>query len=251
MGGTAQDRRARPSAPEQPDAGPRGAAAPPGRGAGAHLAASGRRGARRGRALRAQHLRHPRDPGGLLRPPCRRRCDSRDVAELEAIKDAYERHLEPRGIAQRIRPNLRLHGLIYRLAGNEDALEIIDKHAVVTRLLTQKHNHSPARARQIAEQHRALIAAIAAHDVEAAGEIAGRHMRGASDALIERTRSETQQEGSPARTFGPGPFTAPGCSRSPTAGARPARAAPWRATYKNPSRRGSPPAASPRRDRPA
>jgi DNA-binding GntR family transcriptional regulator len=114
----------------------------------------------------------------------------RDVAELEAIEDTYERHLEPRGIAQRIRLNLRFHNSIYRLAGNEDALEIIDKHAVVTRLLTRKHNHSPERARQIAEQHRALIAAIAAHDVEAAGEIAGRHMRDASDALVERMRSE-------------------------------------------------------------
>lgn len=66
------------------------------------------------------------------------------------------------------------------------------EHAAVTRLLTRRHNRTPARAGQIAEQHPALITAIAAHDVEAAGEIAGRHLRDASEALIERMRSEGQ-----------------------------------------------------------
>lgn len=113
-----------------------------------------------------------------------------DIEELNIIQSAYERHDAAGDIAMRIRLNLRFHTCLYRLAGNEDAQEIIDKHAVVTRLLTRRHNHTPARIRQIAEQHRALIAAIAAHDVEAAGDIAARHMRDARDALIEGMRRD-------------------------------------------------------------
>jgi len=109
----------------------------------------------------------------------------RDIEELNVIQSAYERHDGDGDIDMRIQLNLRFHTCIYRLAGNEDAQEIIDKHAIVTRMLTRRHNHTPARVRQICEQHRALIAAIVAHDVEAAGEIAGRHMRDACDALIQ------------------------------------------------------------------
>ena len=66
------------------------------------------------------------------------------------------------------------------------------EHAAVTRLLTRRHNRTPARAGQIAEQHPALITAIAAHDVEAAGEMPA-ELRDASEALIERMRSEGQE----------------------------------------------------------
>lgn len=113
-----------------------------------------------------------------------------DIEELNVIQSAYERYDAAGDIAMRIRLNLRFHTCIYRLAGNEDAQEIIDKHAIVTRLLTRRHNHTPARIREIAKQHRALIAAIAAHDVEAAGDIAARHMRDARDALIEGMRRD-------------------------------------------------------------
>lgn len=111
-----------------------------------------------------------------------------DLDELRMIQSTYERYAAPDDIAMRIRLNLDFHGRIYSLAGNEDAREIIDRHSSLVRVLTRRYNHTPGRIRQICEQHRAIIAAMAARDTAAAGEIAGRHMRDARDELLEALR---------------------------------------------------------------
>jgi DNA-binding GntR family transcriptional regulator len=110
----------------------------------------------------------------------------RDIDELNIIQSAYERYTDAEDINMRIKLNLQLHARIYRLAGNEDALEIIDKHAIIVRVLIRRYNHSPGRIRQISDQHRAIIAAIATGDVDLAGDLAAKHMRDARDELLER-----------------------------------------------------------------
>ena len=114
----------------------------------------------------------------------------RDVEELNVIQSTYERYAKVGDIAKRIKLNLQFHALIYNLAGNEDALEIIDKHAVVCRLLVRRYNHTPARIHSISQQHRAIIAAIAAKDVDQAGDLAAKHMRDARDELVQKMRDE-------------------------------------------------------------
>jgi DNA-binding GntR family transcriptional regulator len=116
--------------------------------------------------------------------------DREDINELTVIQDAYERYTHADDIAMRIKLNLRFHGRIYRLAGNDDALEIIDKHAGIVRALVRRYNHSTSRVDQICAQHRAIIDAIAARDVDRAGEIIGQHMRDARDELIEKLRED-------------------------------------------------------------
>jgi DNA-binding GntR family transcriptional regulator len=113
-----------------------------------------------------------------------------DVAELTAIQKAYERHRHLDDIAMRIKLNLDFHGRIYQLAGNEDALEIINKHAGIARALIRRYNHTQTRIAQICKQHRGIIAAIAARDAETAGEIAARHMRDARDELLAKLRHD-------------------------------------------------------------
>jgi DNA-binding GntR family transcriptional regulator len=114
--------------------------------------------------------------------------DRNDIAELKVIQQAYERYTGIDDIGMRIKLNLQFHGRIYRLAGNEDALEIIDKHASIARALVRRYNHTPTRVEQICKQHREIIAAISARDVERAGELAAQHMRDARDELIEKLR---------------------------------------------------------------
>ena len=114
----------------------------------------------------------------------------RDVEELNVIQSTYEQYAKVEDIAKRIKLNLQFHALIYNLAGNEDALEIIDKHAVVCRLLVRRYNHAPARIHSINQQHRAIIAAIAAKDVDQAGDLAAKHMRDARDELVQKMRDE-------------------------------------------------------------
>jgi DNA-binding GntR family transcriptional regulator len=113
-----------------------------------------------------------------------------DIDELRTIQSTYERYTAHDTIAVRLQLNLDFHGVIYRLAGNDDAREIIDKHSVLVRVLTRRFNHTPQRIRQICRQHRAIIAAIVARDPMQAGEIAGQHMRDARDALLEAMREK-------------------------------------------------------------
>ncbi len=114
--------------------------------------------------------------------------DRSDNDDLNRIQSAYERYTEADDINMRIKLNLQFHARIYDLAGNEDALEIIDKHAIVVRVLIRRYNHSPARISQISQQHRAIIAAISARNADLAGDIAAQHMRDARDELISKMR---------------------------------------------------------------
>lgn len=122
-----------------------------------------------------------------------------DIDELSVIQSAYERYTRVEDISKRIQLNLQFHARIYDLAGNEDALQIIDKHAVVCRLLVRRYNHTPARIHDISQQHRALIAAMASGNVDLAGDIAGQHMRDARDALLQAMREQPI----PRTRFGP------------------------------------------------
>ena len=111
-----------------------------------------------------------------------------DIEELSAIQSSYERYGAPGDIAMRLKLNHDFHGCIYRLAGNEEAMEVMARHEAVLLVLTRRYNHAPSRVVDINAQHNALVAALAAHDVEAAGEVAGRHMREARDWLLSRMR---------------------------------------------------------------
>jgi DNA-binding GntR family transcriptional regulator len=109
-----------------------------------------------------------------------------DIAELRMIQSTYERNTAPEDIGMRIKLNLAFHARIYRLAGNEDAREMIDRHSSLVRVLTHRYNHTRARVKQICEQHRQIIAALASGDAELGGEIAAKHMRDARDELLEK-----------------------------------------------------------------
>jgi DNA-binding GntR family transcriptional regulator len=107
-----------------------------------------------------------------------------DIAELIAIQQSYEKYTSLDDVGVRLKLNLEFHARIYKLAGNDEALAMIGRHAGITRALIHRYNHSPERIYQICQQHRAVIQAISARDPETAGKIAGQHMRDARDDLL-------------------------------------------------------------------
>jgi DNA-binding GntR family transcriptional regulator len=111
-----------------------------------------------------------------------------DISELRMIQSTYERYIHPDDVGMRIKLNLAFHARIYRLAGNEDAREMIDRHSSLVRVLTHRYNHTQARIRQICDQHHQIIAAIASGNAEQGGVIAAKHMRDARDELLEKIR---------------------------------------------------------------
>jgi DNA-binding GntR family transcriptional regulator len=116
-----------------------------------------------------------------------------DIAELRMIQSTYDRYDSPDDVGMRIKLNLSFHACIYRLAGNEDARELIDRHNILVRVLTHCYNHSGDRVRQICKQHRDIIAAMADGDAERGGEIAAQHMRDARDELLRKFRDDPRR----------------------------------------------------------
>ena len=106
------------------------------------------------------------------------------IGELIAIQQKYESCTGLEDIGMRLKLNLEFHARIYKLAGNDEALEMIGRHAGITRALIHRYNHSPERIYQICQQHRAIIEAVSSRDPETAGKIAGQHMRDARDDLL-------------------------------------------------------------------
>jgi DNA-binding GntR family transcriptional regulator len=113
-------------------------------------------------------------------------CTPRDIAGLEVIESALEANIARGDYPGAIAENHRLHQAINLVAGNADALPIIDRHWVLLAALWRAHGYGEARFAGVANDHRNLIGALAAHDQEAASAIMGAHAAKAKLELMRR-----------------------------------------------------------------
>lgn len=92
-----------------------------------------------------------------------------DQVELDRLDDAF-------------------HSIMYDRHFNQEALAIRQRHEEVVRGLARRYPVSPARRIAMIEEHRAIMDAIAQHDVERAQKIVEKHSRAAERNLIQRMR---------------------------------------------------------------
>ncbi len=109
-----------------------------------------------------------------------------DVDMLRAIEDDLEREIDAADYPAVVGHNKRLHQAINRLAGNDDALPIVDRHWTLLAALWSHYGYGESRFAGVANDHRHLITAIAAHDGDAAALIMGAHTQKARLVLLER-----------------------------------------------------------------
>ena len=117
------------------------------------------------------------------------RCRSSDIEELRAIEDDLERDIASRDYSGVVARNRVFHQTINRIADNADAQPIIDRHWTLLAALWRHYGYGETRFAGVANDHRHLIAALAAHDVDAAGLIMGAHATKAKLVLKERVLS--------------------------------------------------------------
>ena len=118
-----------------------------------------------------------------------RRCTAADIAELEGIEDTLERRIAHSDHAGVVAENRRFHQAINRIADNVDALPIVDKHWMLLAALWRHFGYGEARFAGVANDHRHLLSALAAHDEEAAAMIMGAHAAKAKLVLLARVAS--------------------------------------------------------------
>lgn len=122
------------------------------------------------------------------------RCTPEDISGLWAIEEILERHIANADHAAVVAENRRFHQTINRIADNADALPIVDKHWMLLAALWRNYGYGEARFAGVANDHRHLIAALAARDQEAASMIMGAHATKAKLELLARVNSQAPKE---------------------------------------------------------
>lgn len=120
----------------------------------------------------------------LLREAMKRfRAD--DLARLRHARDAYE-NASPSDSQLLLKYNAEFHAIINATGDNADADRILGRGWDLIHALRLRFGFGDERARQIKEEHRALVDAIERGDTEQAVAVSHQHCRSARDDLLAR-----------------------------------------------------------------
>jgi len=114
------------------------------------------------------------------------RATEADIARLVAIEEELEAQIAIADYGAVVAHNRTFHREINRIADNDDALPMLDRHWTLLAALWRNFGYGAQRFAGVANDHRHVIAAIAAHDQEAAASIMGAHAAKAKRELLAR-----------------------------------------------------------------
>jgi len=109
-----------------------------------------------------------------------------DLAAMEEVQRQIEK--KPEDQIELDRLDEAFHGIMYDRHFNQEALAIRQRHGEVVRGLARRYPVSPARRVAMIKEHRAIMAAVARHDVEGTQDIVEKHARAAERNLLQRMR---------------------------------------------------------------
>jgi DNA-binding GntR family transcriptional regulator len=113
-----------------------------------------------------------------------------DVVAVERIEDAIEEAIARRDFATAVAQNRAFHQHINQVAGNVDALPLVDRHWLLLAALWRSFGYGEERFAGVSNDHRHLIAALAARDQEATAVVMAAHTTKAKLAMLERMRRQ-------------------------------------------------------------
>jgi DNA-binding GntR family transcriptional regulator len=152
--------------------------------------------ANRGASLRridAAHVRDIYELAALVEPYLIRWfvgvCTGADIERIERVQDQMEalNFADPY-----LHSNLdqQFHQIMYERHYNRSTVELWWRKRTILTGINRNHGTSMRRQRDVVAEHRALIAALIAHDEERAAATIVRHVQGAGRHIIDRMRSE-------------------------------------------------------------
>lgn len=117
-----------------------------------------------------------------------------EVQELEEIQAQLETRLDVQDYTGTLNANRRLHAAINQIAGNPEAVGIIDRHWWLITALWQHVGYGPERYSGVVSDHRHLLHALRRRDVDAAGTLMGAHVIKAKFDLLSRLEARQTTE---------------------------------------------------------
>jgi DNA-binding GntR family transcriptional regulator len=119
------------------------------------------------------------------------------LADLEAREDAYEACLHDSGqdgnTTRLIELNADLHEAMRAIRPNNEALALIRRHGAFFNTMRSAWGYGDYRPRQIADEHRRLLAAFRRNDGALAERISREHITNAMDDLVRLWRNGGQR----------------------------------------------------------
>lgn len=118
------------------------------------------------------------------------RIEPYELDKLRTLLAKIEEHIECKDSMDKIvKTDVEFHGLLYQVSRNERLVAIISNlMEQLARFRTLSMSY-PGRLKETLEEHRAMVDAIAAGDVDAARDAAERHMEQAEATLLKAMRN--------------------------------------------------------------
>jgi len=107
-----------------------------------------------------------------------------DLKLLAQSQSGYEASAKRGELAAVLAENQRFHGIINRAAANPEAEAMISRHWSLIDALRGKYGFAKQRLAETVREHRSLLAALEARDVDAAQRIALGHVEHAKNDLL-------------------------------------------------------------------
>ena len=116
------------------------------------------------------------------------RIEPEELEKLRALLTEIEGHIKRKDIDKIVETDIKFHGLLYQVSRNERLVAIISNlKDQLARFRTLSMSY-PGRLQETLQEHRAMVEAIAAGDLDAARDAAERHMEQAEETLLKAMR---------------------------------------------------------------
>ncbi len=120
------------------------------------------------------------------------RIEPEELDRLRALLTEIEGHIKNNDMDKIVATDVEFHGLLYQVSRNERLVAIISNlMEQLARFRTLSMSY-PGRLQETLAEHRAMVEAIAAGDVDAARDAAERHMEQAEETLLKTMRKHVK-----------------------------------------------------------
>lgn len=113
-----------------------------------------------------------------------------ELAELKEALELEEFYTFKNDANHLLKFDSRFHDIIFRASKSKPLMHMLSTFHLYVQRARNASLESPVRAKEVLEEHKAIMQAIIDHDPDRAEQLTTRHIRNASDNLLKRKKDE-------------------------------------------------------------